>query len=179
MLKKNRLFYPSSVPALLCVVSICLTPSFGQPKQKPPVPSSLSSRQTADAFLNPASGAITLSKLLDLLQQVREDIETEGRIRRAIEARGIDFPMTPPNEQEIKKAGGSTQLIELLRLKSPPPPPPPSPPPTIVKEDPKGVLNVQCEPGECEIVVEGGPPPLGTHNGTARLALQAGAALVD
>jgi hypothetical protein len=181
MLKKNRFWYQRQVQAvLLCIVWISLSVSSAQPGQKPPVPVSQNPRQTVDDFLNPASPPITLAKLLDLLQRVREDIETEGRLIRAIDARGVDFPMTPANEQTIATAKGSAKLIELLKRKAPPPPPPPPPPtPVEEKEEPRGVLTVQCEPAECEIAVQGGPPPLGTKNGTASVQLPPGVTLVD
>src|ERR1035437_861306 len=100
MLKTNRLRYHHRFEAvLLCIVWISTSIFFAQPGQKRPVPAPQNSRQTLEPFLNPASGPITLAKLLDLLQQVREDIETEGRIMRGIEGRGVDFPMTPANVQ--------------------------------------------------------------------------------
>jgi hypothetical protein len=123
---------------------------------------------------------VTLAKLLDLLQRVREDIETEGRILKAIESRGVDFPMTPANAQTIAAAGGSAKLKELLEHKAPPPPPPPPVRTVQKKEDPKGVLTVHCEPAECEIAVQDGPPPIGTKNGTVRISgLKPGELLVD
>jgi hypothetical protein len=179
MLKRNRFRYRGRVQAvLLCVFLIGASTSSAQRGQKRPVPARQTPRQTLDPFLDPASGPVTLAKLLDLLQWVREGIQTEGRILLAIEARGVDFPMTPANAQIIAAAGGSLKLKELLERKAPPPPPPPPPPP--VEKEPTGALTVQCEPAECEITVRGGPPSLGTKNGIARISgLKLGEALVD
>jgi len=179
-ISKSR-YYGRVQPVLLCIILIGASISFAQPKQKRPVPAPPNLRQTLDPFLNPASGPITLVKLLDLLQDVRKDNETEGRILRAIEARGVDFPMTPANAQTIRAAGGSAKLTELLLRKAArPSPAPPSPlPPVDRKEPAKGFLTVQCKPAECEIAVRGGPPPLGTRNGTASINLPPGEALVE
>ena len=179
MLKRNRFRYRGRVQAvLLCVFLIGASTSSAQRGQKRPVPARQTPRQTLDPFLDPASGPVTLAKLLDLLQWVREGIQTEGRILLAIEARGVGFPMTPANAQIIAAAGGSLKLKELLERKAPPPPPPPPPPP--VEKEPTGALTVQCEPAECEITVRGGPPSLDTKNGTARISgLKLGEALVD
>jgi hypothetical protein len=179
ILKRNRFRYRGRVQAvLLCVFLIGVSTSSAQRGQKRPVPARQTPRQTLDPFLDPASGPVTLAKLLDLLQWVREGIQTEGRILLAIEARGVDFPMTPANAQIIAAAGGSLKLKELLERKAPPPPPPPPPPP--VEKEPTGALTVQCEPAECEITVRGGPPSVGTKNGIARISgLKPGEALVD
>src|ERR1039457_4899485 len=125
--------YTTLFRSLICIILIGTHISSAQPGQKGRVPTPQTPRQTLDAFLDPANGPVTLAKLLDLLQRVREDIETEGRIFRAIEARGVDFPMTPANVQIIAAAGGSPKLVELLGRKAPtpaplPPPPPPPPP---------------------------------------------------
>src|ERR1035437_2069422 len=86
MLKTNRFQHHDRVQAvLLCISLIGASISSAQPGQKRPVPVSQTARQTLDDFLNPAKGPVTLAKLLDLLWRVREDIETEGRILRAIE----------------------------------------------------------------------------------------------
>jgi len=179
ILKTNRFRHHGRVQALLLYIFLIgASISSALPGQKRPVPAPQNSPQTLDPFLNPASGPITLVKLLDLLQQVREGIETEGRIMRGIEARGVGFPMTPANVQTIAAAGGSAKLMELLQRKAPPPPPPPPPPPQK-EEEPRGVLTVHCEPAECEIAVQGGPSPLSTKNGTASITLRLGEALVD
>src|ERR1019366_1736968 len=180
MLKRNRFRYRGRVQAvLLCVFLIGASTSSAQRGQKRPVPARQTPRQTLDPFLDPASGPVTLAKLLDLLQWVREGIQTEGRILLAIEARGVDFPMTLANAQIIAAAGGSLKLKELLERKAPPPPPPPPPPP-LQKEEPTGALTVQCAPAECEITARGGPPSRDTKNGIARISgLKPGEALVD
>ena len=93
-LKNNSFWFHIWVYAvLLCTILIGAAVSSAQSGQKRPVPATQTPRQTLEPFLNPASGPVTLAKLLDLLQRVREGIETEGRILLAIEARGVDtFP---------------------------------------------------------------------------------------
>src|SRR5580765_5542866 len=118
MRKKNSFRYHGRAAAvLLCMILTGASICSAQPGKKRPVPAS-QPRQTLDDFLNPAGGPLTLAKLLDLLRRVREDIETEGRILRAIEARGVDFPMTLANAHTIGAAGGSAKLMELLQRKA-------------------------------------------------------------
>src|ERR1700687_5458709 len=99
--------------------------AFSQLPNQPPS-AAKKARPPVDDFLNPATGPLTLPKLLDLLQLVQQDIETEGRIMRAILARGVDFTMTRDNAQRILAAGGSEKLRQLLETKAPPPPPSPA-----------------------------------------------------
>src|ERR1035438_5585909 len=179
MVSENKWRHHGRVQAaLLCIILIGASSSAAQSGQNRPVSVPQTPRQTLDPFLDPASGPVTLTKLLDLLRRVREDIETEGRILRAIEARGVDFQMTAETAQTIAAAGGAAKPEEVLERKAPPPPPLPPPPPAE-KQEPAGALTVQCEPAECEITVRGGPPSLGTNNGTARISgLKLGEALV-
>jgi hypothetical protein len=180
MMLKTSSFRYHNLAVLLCFIWIGTSSSPAQPRPKRPAPAPQNPRQAPEAFLNPAAGPVTLAKLLDLLRLVREDTETEGRILRAIEARGVDFPMTPTNAQTIAAAGGSAKLMEILGRKAPLPPAPPPPQPVQKKEEPRGALTVRCEPAECEISVRGGPPPLRTKNGTARISgLKLGEALVE
>src|SRR5579864_2506996 len=92
--------------------------AFSQLPKQPPA-AAKKGRPAVDDFLNPASGPLTLPKLLDLLQLVQQDIETEGRLIRAIEARGVDFAMTPANAQRILAAGASEKIRQLLESKAP------------------------------------------------------------
>src|ERR1035437_5790810 len=178
MLKRNRSQSHDRVQSVrLCMILIGPSISSAQQGQRRSVPAPQAPRQTLDPFLDPANGPVTLAKLLDLLQRVREGIQTENRILLAIEARGVDFQMTPANAQTIEAAGGSAKLKDLLERKAPPRPvlAPLSP-----AEEPTGALTVHGEPAECEITVRGGPPSLDTENGTARISgLKLGEALVD
>src|ERR1035438_10440101 len=176
MMKRSRFRWHGGVQAvLLCAILIVSSLSSAQQAQRQPK----TSRQTSDPFLNPASGPVTMAKLLDLLRRVREDVETEGRIVRAIEARGVDFQMTPENAQTIAAAGASSKLREVLERKAIPLPPPPPPPPPK-KEEPTGALTVQCQPSECEIGVPDRPPFLRTRNGTATISgLKPGDTIVE
>jgi hypothetical protein len=152
--------------------------AFSQLPKQPPS-AAKKARPPVDDFLNPATGPLTLPKLLDLLQLVQQDIETEGRIMRAILARGVDFTMTRDNAQRILAAGGSEKLRQLLETKAPPPPPSPATPRVEKKEEAQGGLTVQCEPAECEVAVLGGAP-VATRNGAARLSgLKPGELFVD
>src|SRR5262245_22907868 len=144
--------YVSLKAALLSLLLCGLTyPNPGGPQaRRPPAKSEKGTPQRIDPFLDPASGPITLPKLLELLQRIKEDIETEGRILRAIDSRGVSFPMTAENVEQIKAAGGSSRLLDLIRRKAP------SPPLNLIpKEEPKGSLTLQCRPAECEISIQG------------------------
>ncbi len=152
-------------------------PFLAFPQARPQPSPSKKSRPAVDDFLNPASGPLSLPKLLELLRLVKEDIETEGRLLRAIEARGIDFPMSSANTARIVNAGGSEKLRQLLQTKAPTAAPPAGA--TKKPEEIPGSLEVQCEPVECEVSVQGGTP-VSSDNGVARVSgLKAGELFVD
>jgi hypothetical protein len=165
-------------PGTLLLVLICgLTYSIQSTPQDRRSKSAKSGKATAqkvDPFLDPASGPITLPKLLDLLQRIKEDIETEGRVLRAISIRGFSSPLTPESVEQINAAGGSPKLLDLLREKAPPPPPMPE-----KKEEPTGSLTLQCGPAECEISVQGGKS-ISTKEGSVTISgLKLGEVVVD
>ena len=138
---------------------------------------------------------LSLPAVLDLVP-----VESEGRLLKAIAARGIDFPITSLNRQKLLQAGTSPKLMNLLQQKapplpaqpSPPPeppppsqpppppqlPPPPQPPPPPPPE-PNGMLTVRCEPAECDISLQGGAPA-STNQGQAGFSgLRTGEVFVD
>jgi hypothetical protein len=123
-----------------------------------------------DAFLE--GSPFTLSALLDLLP-----VESEGRMLRAITARGVSFPLTPENLQKLVEAKVSAKVIDLIKDKAPAPtPPPPAPAPPEV---PRGRLSLRCEPAECEFSVQGGEAA-STKNGAATVPdLKPGEVFVD
>jgi len=111
-----------------------------------------------DPFLDPASGPLTLPRMISLLDQIKQDVETEGRIILGVQARGVDFPMSPENTEQLKNAGASDRLLEIVREKAL------APPSTRPQAEPTGTVTVQCAPVECEISLQGSPY-VGTENG--------------
>lgn len=76
----------------------------------------------------------------------------EGRLREAIQNRGVAFPATPVALERLRKAGVSAEVLDLIRRLAPAPLPPPPPP----QEAPRsGPLTMQCSPAECEVFVNG------------------------
>jgi Domain of unknown function (DUF4292) len=76
----------------------------------------------------------------------------EGRLKDAVESRGIAFSPTAANIEQLKKAGASTELIAAILNKAPSAPkdaPPPAATPKF------GTLALQCAPSECDIFVNG------------------------
>jgi hypothetical protein len=144
--------------------------------QGKPAPKSPQTR--IDPSLDPASGPVTLPKLLNLLDLMKQRIQTEGRIVLIIQARGVDFPMTPDHVEQIKAAGATSKLISVLMEKAPTPPSPPAqpaPPP----QPQTGSVSAQCRPAECEVSVQGGPY-VGTKDSVATISgLTLGDVVVD
>lgn len=76
-----------------------------------------------------------------------------ARLAALIESRGIDFFPTQDQEKQLREAGASEALIELVERKGAsfkPPPPPPKP--AIA-----GTLTLSCAPAECNIDINGKP----------------------
>ena len=70
----------------------------------------------------------------------------EGRLKEAIEARGIGFAATPAELDQLKKAGASAELLQLISSKAPGRQKPSTPPPPAT-----GTLALQCAPVECVV----------------------------
>jgi hypothetical protein len=160
MQRKNNGGSCRILAALVVFSLMCAHIAFPQGNRTPSGTVSTKSRQQGDDFLNPASGPLNLVRVLELLRLVQQDIETEGRIMRAIEARNVDFPMTPANSLALSAAGASTKLLELLGRKAPPmrTEQAPSPPEVSPRHEEKttGAFRLQCEPAECEVAIAGG-----------------------
>lgn len=120
-----------------------------------------------DPFVDPASGPFSLKEVLDLVTSVKQGVESEGRILRAIDARGVAFPITSEAQFRLEQAGASTKVTDLIKKKAPPPvqslQPLPPPPPQLT-----GTLTLQCEPAECDISVQGGRS-ISTTNGAVSI----------
>jgi hypothetical protein len=76
----------------------------------------------------------------------------EGRLKDAVEQRGVAFSPTAAEIDQLKKAGASPELISVILNKAPAAPkaaPPPAPAPKF------GTLALQCAPAECDIFLNG------------------------
>ena len=139
-----------------------------------------------DPFVDPASGPLSLKEVLDLVNSVKQGVESEGRVIRAIDARGVDFTFTVQSQSRLEQAGASARVTDLVRKKAPapvstpaPPPSPPPPPATPPPVQPTGTLTLHCEPSECEVSVEGGPVISTTHGSVSIPGLKIGEVVVD
>ena len=74
----------------------------------------------------------------------------EGRLKEAIGARGIGFSPTPAELDQLKKAGASPELLQLISSKAVARQKPATPPPPAT-----GTLALQCAPLECVISLNG------------------------
>lgn len=101
----------------------------------------------------------------------------QGRLKDAVESRGIAFSPTASDIDQLKKAGASPELITAILHKAPaaakaaPPPAAPAPKP--------GTLALQCAPAECDIFVNGVAKGH-TQNGAAEIGnIPGGPVVVD
>lgn len=126
-----------------------------------------------DPFLNGAP--FTFDQILRL---VGESAIPLHRRKDAIQARGVDFALTPAEVEKLKAAGATEDVLKLIKSKAKVetavvvPPPAPKPPPM-------GSLAVTCAPAECDISLNG--TPLGpTKDGRIEMArLRPGNWIVD
>jgi formylglycine-generating enzyme required for sulfatase activity len=86
-----------------------------------------------------AQGSNELSKE-NILTLIKAEVASR-RIEALVEERGISFELTPEVEQELRRAGASTDLIEVVRAHSKPPAP--------------SQLVVQSKPGGADVYVDG------------------------
>jgi hypothetical protein len=123
-----------------------------------------------DPFLS--GKPLTLEELLEAAGVIYE-----GRLSRAIEARGLAFSAAPEALERLRQAGLSEDLLKLIsRIAAPPPPPPPPPP----KEVPRaGPLTVHCAPQECEVLVNGRSHGLTRGGSTTITGLEPGKVFLD
>jgi hypothetical protein len=91
--------------------------------------------------------------LNDILARV--NVIPDRRLITAIDRRGVNFSPTPADYDKLKQAGASAQVVQVITDKAPPPPKPPPPPPPPPPPAVAGPLNLQCSPGECEILING------------------------
>lgn len=104
-----------------------------------------------DPFLNGAP--FTFDQVLRL---VGENAIPLHRRKDAIQARGVDFALTPAEIDKLKAAGATDDVLKLIKSKAKvetavvTPPPAPKPVPT-------GSLAVTCAPAECDITLNGTP----------------------
>ena len=88
------------------------------------------------------------------MQDVKNGVYPEPALVRQVLKDGVSFLATPRNNDRIKAAGGSADLVEAIRKLAPAPVPEPV---AIVKPVPKGDLEVNCLPIECDVSVDNQP----------------------
>ncbi len=99
----------------------------------------------------------------------------DGRLKQAVEKRGINGAVTDAQLAQLRAAGASPALLDAIRAKARPEP---SPAPNASTR-PTSRLTLQCAPAECEVLLNG--KPVGsTREGMLELAgLTPGEAIVD
>ncbi len=106
------------------------------------MPSSASSQETANA--PPPSKGLSKDQVIKLLEE-----DPAPRVQYLVNRFGIAFHLTPETENDLRDAGATPDLLDLIRKLAPPKPvevkPPPPPPPTLV---------VNAKPGEAEVYVD-------------------------
>jgi len=116
------------------------------------------------------SAAKPLSKqeVLDLLSQ---DLPSEKVAEMVKKEGGINFPMTSAAEQEIRAAGGTDDLIRVLRDLAPKGHPTPAHPPAQTTTTPASppVLVIQSTPGDSQVYVDDEPVGSTSHAGRMKL----------
>ncbi len=109
-------------------------------------------------FLN--GPPFTLDQVLEAIKRVRQGVLPDGRLRLAIQNRGLDFKLTPEDTEKLKDAKPTQGLFDLILSIAKPPEPKPEPPPPPPPPPPKpklGTLQLACEPAECTVLVNGKP----------------------
>jgi len=123
----------------------------GAQVNQPARPATGDTGSPTDRFLH--NRPFTLQEISLAIQSVAPQ-----RLRTAIENRGVDFAATSSVLDQLKKAGAGPDILELIARVAPKPPPPPEPPPPPPPAPPKkGALDVECDPAECQISLNGKP----------------------
>jgi hypothetical protein len=106
----------------------------------------------------------------DIIDLLTGDVTSE-RVAEIAKEKGISFDMTAATEKGIRAAGGSDDLISVLRGLAPPAPVPPSRPPrTSPAAGPPPVLVIQSNPGGGRVYVDDEPVGSTTREGSLKLA---------
>lgn len=105
-----------------------------------------------------AEGAAKKLSQQDVLNLLTGDVPSDAVAAEARKS-GIAFQVTASVEQEIRGAGGSDALIEVLKELAPHPEPAASPP----------VLIIESTPGQCQVYVD--DEPVGSTSPEGRLKL--------
>jgi len=125
----------------------------------------------ADPFLS--GPPLTLDQVRRLLH---EDAIPLRRRKEAIQNRGVSFSMSPQALETLKEAGATGEILDLIQIKAPA-----GAVASVVvpKREPRGRLVVKCEPGECDVSLNGVPRG-SSDGGVMELAgLTAGKWVVD
>ncbi len=150
--------------ALACWLALYCAPSTRAQQR----PAQRAAKKKDDPFLR--GPAFSFDDLLRLVGNVYE-----GRLKEAIERRGVAFSPSPTQLNALKNAGASAELTALILSKAPAPPKAataPAPPPS-------GAVVVECAPAECAISVNGVAKGQ-TRNGALEIShLPPGPAVID
>ena len=84
----------------------------------------------------------SLSRMIELLDVYSRNPTLN--IDEIVRSHGIDFVATPNEVKVLRELGATDSLLKLIPQTPPPPPPPP---------DPTATLNLTCDIGNCEVVV--------------------------
>ena len=124
------------------------------------------SKKADDPFLNGAP--FTLEQMLKL---VGDNPIPLRRRKEAIQSRGIDFAGTPEEIEKLKAAGASDDVLELIKSKLKQPGAAAVARPAAFKAAPTGGMTITCNPGECEISLNGKSigPTLGSRLEVSKL----------
>ena len=115
----------------------------------------------ATASAQKASRKLTKQDVIDLLTH---DLPSDAVVQEARKS-GISFQVTPTVEREIRGAGGTDELISVLKSLAPPPPAPAPSNPTAVP----AVLMVTSSPGQAEVYVDDEPQGSTSREGRLKL----------
>ncbi len=127
------------VAALLSCFALYFAPAAAPQRRSGP----RASQKKDDPFLK--GPAFDFNDLLRLVGNIYE-----GRLKEAIERRGIAFSPSPAQLDQLKNAGASPELMAVIVSKAPAPPKPVTPPPPST-----GAVAVECAPAECDIFLNG------------------------
>jgi hypothetical protein len=144
--------------ALACAAAIVTPPSVAVAQK--------TAQKKGDSFLTGAPFSFkTLREAVGVIY--------EGRLMEAVERRGIAFTPTAAELDQLKQAGASADLLELVKKKAGGMHKAAAPPAPAT-----GVLGLECAPAECEILINGGSKGQ-TEKGALEIRQAPGQVVVD
>src|ERR1700730_4932791 len=90
------------------------------------------------AFELNAQEKMSLDETKTAVEAYKKNARTEGQVVKIIEGRGVDYPATQDNLDELTRMGATKQMLDTIRRIAP---------------VPMGSIQVRCAPAECDFAI--------------------------